>query len=328
MAVRAHCRLVDAMGLLCERVLGELFTPAELSVLTRQLAVRPYGTLTLRGPENARSVDDTITSLGGASMGFMLSRLVTMLPAAVLPAAFGVVLMPVSMVLGGATAWYMVRSRRRVCDKQHLKQWLNEMLGEAKAHVDQDVAAQFVEADQQMTLAPDDALARQVVGLDEQIKEVDGPLRLDTAERATRLKAVDDGGRADYRHSRSRHRRRQDLRRRRRDRRHRPQRHGRRRGGPRETRHRHGFHRRRRRRPACAGQAGLSRLSRPPARQAVPRWSAGVQRFAGTTGGVAVVGQPRRSAGPGRRQPPRPDARVTRPATRRAHPAGPPGRAT
>jgi len=110
----------------------------------------------------------------------------------VLPSAFGVVLLPVSLVMGGAVAWFMVRSRRRVSDKQHLKQWLMEVLSEAKAQIDQNIAAQFIEADEQLTLALDDALTRQVAALDAEIKEVDGALKLDATDRANRLRAADD----------------------------------------------------------------------------------------------------------------------------------------
>src|SRR6478672_4707817 len=67
-----------------------------------------------------------------------------------------------------------------------------EVLGEAKAQIDQNIAAQFIEADEQLTLALDDALTRQVAALDAEIKEVDGALKLDATDRATRLKAADD----------------------------------------------------------------------------------------------------------------------------------------
>jgi len=192
MTARAHRRLTDAMGRICHTVLVELFTQQELTVLVSQLATRPYSALTTRGPERARNLDDTIMTMSGAGMGFSLSRLVTMLPAAALPTAFGVVLAPVSIVLGGAAALYLVKSRRRMATKAHLKQWLMEVLSEAKAQIDQNIAEQFIEADEQLTLALDDALTRQVTALDNQIKEVDGALRLDASERAGRLRALDE----------------------------------------------------------------------------------------------------------------------------------------
>ncbi len=192
MTMRAHGRLVDAMNRIVHSVLTELFTAEELRVLAANLATRPYERLVTKAPERQSNVDDKIMSMAGAGMGFTLGSLVRMSVGAVLPSAFGVVLLPVSLVMGGAVAWFMVRSRRRVSDKQHLKQWLMEVLSEAKAQIDQNIAAQFIEADEQLTLALDDALTRQVAALDAEIKEVDGALKLDATDRATRLKAADD----------------------------------------------------------------------------------------------------------------------------------------
>jgi hypothetical protein len=191
MTQRAHARLEEAMARLCQRVLDDLFTPDELRVLIGNLAARPYETFTARGPEQSRNLDDTIMTLGGAGMGFTLSRMALALPLGLIP-ALGVILTPVSIVLGGAAAWFMIRSRRRMADKTRLKQWLNEVLGEARAQIDQNIAAQFVEADQQLTLALDDALGRQVSAIEAQIKEVDGALKLDAVERSTRIRGVDE----------------------------------------------------------------------------------------------------------------------------------------
>jgi hypothetical protein len=191
MTQRAQARLEEAMARLCQRVLNDLFTPDELKVLIANVTVQPYESFSARGPEKARNIDDTIMTLGGAGMGFTLSRMALALPLGLIP-ALGVILTPVSIVLGGAAAWFMIRSRRRIADKTHLKQWLNEVLGEARAQIDQNIAAQFVEADQQLTLALDDALGRQVSALEAQIKEVDGALKLDAVERSTRIRGVDE----------------------------------------------------------------------------------------------------------------------------------------
>lgn len=191
MTGRAHGRLLDAMGRITHTVLRELFTPQELRILVSQLATRPYERLSVRGPDRQRNMDETIMTLGGAGMGFTLSRMLLGLPAMALP-AFGIILTPVSIVVGGAAAWYLIRSRRRMGDKQHLKQWLAEVLGEAKAQIDQSIAEQFVDADEQLTLALDDALTRQVAALDNEIKQVDGALKLDATDRATRLRGIDE----------------------------------------------------------------------------------------------------------------------------------------
>ena len=188
MGARAAARIADVMNRLAQRVLADLFRPEELAMLTATLVVRPPTPAEARPLEKAHSIDESITALGGASMGFALSHYALM-PLGLV--GLGVVLTPVSIVLGGAAAWFLIRSRKRVADRVHLKQWLGEVLGEAKVQLDQTIAAQFVEADQQLTLALDDALARQVAAVDEQIAQVDRALKLDTTERSARMRALD-----------------------------------------------------------------------------------------------------------------------------------------
>jgi len=192
MTVRAHGRLLDAMGRIVQAVLAELFTAEERAVLAASLATRPYAPLVTRGPDRAKSADDTIMSLAGGGIGLTLGSLVRMAAAPLAATAFGVVLLPVSIALGGAAAFFMVRSRRRVQDRQHLKSWLMEVLGEAKAQIDQNIAEQFIDAEAQLTLALDDALAKQVGMLEAEIKQVDGALKLDASERAGRLRTLDE----------------------------------------------------------------------------------------------------------------------------------------
>jgi hypothetical protein len=192
MTARAHGRLLEAMGRIVNAVLIELFTAEELAQLAAALATRPYAPLVTRGPERAKSADDTIMSLAGGGIGLTLGSLVRMAAAPLAATAFGVVLLPASIVLGGAAAFFMVRSRRRVQNKQHLKTWLNEVLSEAKAQIDQNIAEQFIEADEQLTLALDDALTKQVTAVENEIKQVDGALKLDATERAGRLRALDE----------------------------------------------------------------------------------------------------------------------------------------
>ncbi|MTD15873.1 hypothetical protein GIS00_18215 [Nakamurella sp. YIM 132087] len=192
MTHRAHARLIDAMGRITRNVLAELFTQDELTVLISQLATRPYEAVQSRGPEKQRNLDESIMTLSGAGMGFSLSHIVVSLPFMALPAAFGIALAPISVVVGGAAALFLLKSRKRMAERQHLKQWLMEVLGESKAQIDQGIAEQFVDADQQLTLALDDALSRQVAALDAEIKEVDGALKLDASERAGRLRSIDE----------------------------------------------------------------------------------------------------------------------------------------
>ncbi|MGI8415793.1 MAG: hypothetical protein ACR2P2_06205, partial [Nakamurella sp.] len=50
----------------------------------------------------------------------------------------------------------------------------------------------FIDADQQLTLALDDALSKQVAAVEGEIRQVDGALKLDATERAGRLRTIDE----------------------------------------------------------------------------------------------------------------------------------------
>src|SRR5699024_5414588 len=109
MGGRATARMADVMNQLSQRVLADLFHPDELAMLTANLAVRPAAPSDFRPIDGSRSVDETITALGGASMGFALSHY-ALLPLGLV--GLGVILTPVSIALGGAAAWYLIRSRK------------------------------------------------------------------------------------------------------------------------------------------------------------------------------------------------------------------------
>ncbi|MGI8415689.1 MAG: dynamin family protein, partial [Nakamurella sp.] len=126
MTARAHGRLLESMSRIVNLVLRELFNPEELAALAAAVATRPYAPLVTRGPDRTKSADETLMSMAGGGIGLSLGSLVRMAAAPLAATAFGVVLLPVSLVLGGTAAFFMVRSRRRVQDRQHLKTWLME----------------------------------------------------------------------------------------------------------------------------------------------------------------------------------------------------------
>src|SRR5262249_48792099 len=130
-----------------------------------------------------------IVAMGGVIAGFGAGRLV----AAVAGAGVGVsavVALPVTVGLGLASAAWMIRSRTHVADKQHYRQWLVETLTEARAALESEVAAQFVDAEQALTLALDEAIGRQVEGLDREIRQIDEALTLDAAEKDRRRREL------------------------------------------------------------------------------------------------------------------------------------------
>ncbi len=86
----------------------------------------------------------------------------------------------------------MARTRRHAADRQHLRQWLVESIADARATLDRLVAEQLIEAEQQLSLALDDALSRRIEAIDAELRAVDTSIRLDGKERSRQLSSVTD----------------------------------------------------------------------------------------------------------------------------------------
>lgn len=192
LAARVTAGLAGRLSRLTEAALAELFTPAELapvrSELLRRGGDRPP--IVLRSPERrAAGSEDKLLIAMGVSAGLGIGR-VAALPLAGLGAAAGLVVLPVTIVLGLGAGWWMVRARQQAADRAQLKQWLADVLAETRSVLDQVVAEQFIDAEQQLALALDEALGRRLAAIEDELREVDRALRLDTADRAGELRSV------------------------------------------------------------------------------------------------------------------------------------------
>jgi C4-dicarboxylate-specific signal transduction histidine kinase len=98
--------------------------------------------------------------------------------------------LPAAIVLGLGAGWWFTRARRHAADKAHLKQWLSDVLADARAALDHAVAEQMIDAEQQLSLVLDDTIARRLAAIEDELREVDQALRMDAAERARELKHV------------------------------------------------------------------------------------------------------------------------------------------
>lgn len=196
LGLRATERVVVRLRAVADSVLRELFQPAELDEVYGGLArvsTLPGG---ISGPEGRPgSVEDRLLMVTGASMGFAAGRSVAFVPALLGIGAvpvLGWVLAPISLVVGGVVAGWMVRSRRLVADRGHHKQWVTDTLADVRAALESEVAARFVDAEQALTLALDGAIARRVEQLDREIRQVDDALRVDAAERDRRRRELSE----------------------------------------------------------------------------------------------------------------------------------------
>jgi Dynamin family len=196
LTLRAGERLVERLRRVADTVLRDMFAPDELDEvyagLVRTHTGPAYGAVS--GPDSrSGTAEDRLMLVTGATAGFAAGRIVAFIPAmfgmAAIP-GIGWVLAPVSLGLGLAVSGWMVRSRRLMADRQHHKLWVAETLTEARAALETDLAARFVDAEQALTLALDAAIARRVETLDREIKQLDEALRMDAGERDKRRAAL------------------------------------------------------------------------------------------------------------------------------------------
>jgi hypothetical protein len=171
-----------------ETVLGELFKPDELDVIRAQFARAGGSPIVIRSADKRPpTAEDKLLVFMGVTGGFSAGKM-ALLPLAGAIAA-PILLVP-TIVVGLGAGWWLAKTRKHTADKQHMKQWLTESMADARSTVDQLVAEQLIEAEQQLSLSLDEAMGKRITGIEEELREVDKALRLDTAERTKRLNVV------------------------------------------------------------------------------------------------------------------------------------------
>lgn len=179
---------------IADTVLADLFTGDELATLQAQYARNGQPPVVLRAPEKKPSTsEDKLMVMMGVSGGVGLGKLAT-LPLGIFGAAaagtLGVVVAPVTIVLGLGAGWWIAKTRKHAQEKNHMKQWLTDAMADARSTLDQVVADQLIQAEQELSLALDDALGRRISAIEEELREVDKSMRLGATERSKRLQAV------------------------------------------------------------------------------------------------------------------------------------------
>lgn len=72
-----------------------------------------------------------------------------------------------------------------------MKQWLTEAIADARSTLDQMVSEQLISAEQQLSLALDEALGRRIEAIEAELKDVDKAMKLETSERQARVTELD-----------------------------------------------------------------------------------------------------------------------------------------
>lgn len=188
---RVATSLSQRLIAVADTVLADLFSPAELDVIRSQFAKGTYTPVALRPPEKRPSTaEDKLLVFMGVSGGLGIGRAAAMPLASLGVAALNPIVLPVTLVIGLGAGWWMARTRQHTADKQHMKQWLTETIAEARSTLDQLVAEQLIGAEQQLSLALDEALSRRIEAIDGELQDIDKALRMDAAERAQELSTV------------------------------------------------------------------------------------------------------------------------------------------
>lgn len=175
-----------------ESSLAELFDTAELDAIRAQFARGTRAPVALRAPDKRPpTAEDKLLVFMGVSGGLGVGRAAAMPLAGVGVAALNPIVLPVTIVLGLGAGWWMARTRKHAADKQHMKQWLTDSVAEARSALEQLVSEQLIEAEQQLSLALDEALTKRLESIEAELREVDRALKMDSAERTSRLRSVD-----------------------------------------------------------------------------------------------------------------------------------------
>jgi len=160
----------------------------QLAVILSQFARADRPPVIIRPPDKRPpTAEDKLLVFMGVSGGVGLGRVAT-LPLAGL--ALNPIVLSATIVLGLGAGWWIARTRKHAQDKQHMKQWLTESIADARSTLDQLVAEQLIEAEQQLSLALDDALGRRISAIEDELREVDKAMKLDATERSKRLRVV------------------------------------------------------------------------------------------------------------------------------------------
>jgi hypothetical protein len=183
---RVSATMAQRLNRVTDVALTELFSAEELDVIRAQFLRAGGPQVVLRPPDKRPPTpEDKLLVFMGISGGVGAGKIAALPLAGV--ALLNPVVLPATIVIGLGAGWWMARTRRHAADKQHMKQWLVESIAEARSILDQLVAEQLIEAEQQLSLALDDALGRRIETIEAELKEVDKAIKMDTQERARKL---------------------------------------------------------------------------------------------------------------------------------------------
>ncbi|WP_438472989.1 hypothetical protein [Rhodococcus erythropolis] len=136
-------------------------------------------------PRRQRGNEDRVTILVGASAGLGLGR-IAVTPLEMIP-ALEFASIPVTLVLGGAAAWWLARTRGLTADRAYSRSWIVESMSTVRAQWEQRVQSVLLEAEADLGAAIMAESREQVASAQARIVEIDGELRELAAARSGQL---------------------------------------------------------------------------------------------------------------------------------------------
>lgn len=188
---RISTALSARLSQVTDAVLAALFSAEELTLIRGQFARGEQPPVVLRPKEKRPpTAEDKLLVFMGVSGGLGAGKLAVMPLAGLGIAVLNPIVLPVTIALGLGAGWWMARTRTHTAEKQHVKQWLSDAIADARSTVDQLAAEQLIEAEQALSLALDEALAKRIEAIEAELREVDRALRMEAGERGRELQAV------------------------------------------------------------------------------------------------------------------------------------------
>lgn len=140
-------------------------------------------------PSPRRPVEDRLTVLIGASAGAGLGR-VAVSPLSLVP-TLELATVPLSLLLGAAAAWWLVRVRRRLAERDRMRRWALEELVEVRAELEAVALERIVDAEARLGSALAVARTARLATARDRIAALDDELRRRAEDRAGQLAACE-----------------------------------------------------------------------------------------------------------------------------------------
>ncbi|WP_280246655.1 hypothetical protein [Nocardia abscessus] len=187
---RAVTELTGAFDHIIDQRLAEL--SARITGADRDTTPRRRDPAPRVGPDpepRHRGVEDHLMIALGASAGVGLGRLLVA-PFSLVP-ALDVATVPVTLLLGGGAAAWVVRARGQLAERAHIRQWVADALVNVKAQLEQRVATALVEAETVLADHVVQASTARMVETDRRVAQLEVELRRIAAAQPGQLAACE-----------------------------------------------------------------------------------------------------------------------------------------